>query len=166
MHDFRLHGARDPHIYVSFCIELFRVTSHEPSFVTITLPIVCLFMSIMCSLTASLCKSIISRLGGDDDEECEILATLNQHQGSVHQIVVIVEACMPDSHVTNIGPVECVRWCPDGTSFASGSDDKTIMVWRRLEGKGLVCNQMLYEVNDAMYSDNGSALISRRIFFW
>lgn len=42
------------------------------------------------------------------------------------------------SRAAHLGPINCLRWSPDGRYLATASDDKTIKVWERLAGSGSV----------------------------
>jgi WD40 repeat protein len=87
----------------------------------------------------------------DKDEKELKLATLSQH----------------------CGPVNCVRWNPNTQSFASGSDDKLIIIWEQKEGglsdnleewRGILTLQgHLSDVKDLNWSRTGKYLASGSI---
>lgn len=71
------------------------------------------------------------------------------------------------------GPVNCVRWNPNTHSFASGSDDKLIIIWEQKEGglsdnleewRGVLTLQgHLSDVKDLNWSKTGKFLASGSI---
>ena len=87
----------------------------------------------------------------DNDEKDLKLATLSQH----------------------CGPVNCVRWSPNTQCFASGSDDKLIIIWEQKEGglsdnleewRGVLTLQgHLSDVKDLNWSKTGKYLASGSI---
>lgn len=94
-----------------------------------------------------------------DTEEKELkLATLSQH----------------------CGPVNCVRWNPNTQTFASGSDDKLIIIWEQKEGglsdnleewRGVFTLQgHLSDVKDLNWSKTGKYLasgsIDNKVIIW